>query len=71
MHLGAGRQNKEDTIDYSAGIVVHKNINDYVNLGDAIMTLYTNKDVNEIDNSIFKISDTKTSNTKLIYEIIK
>ena len=30
MHLGAGRQNKEDTIDYGAGIIVHKNINDYV-----------------------------------------
>ena len=31
MSLGAGRKNKEDTIDYSAGIIVNKNINDYVN----------------------------------------
>jgi len=71
MHLGAGRQNKEDTIDYSAGIIVHKNINDYVSIGDIIMTLYTNKDVTDIDNSIFKISDTKADNNKLIYEVIK
>ena len=71
MHLGAGRQNKEDKIDYSAGIIVHKNINDYINVGDVIMTLYTNKDITEIDNSIFKISDKKINDSKLIYEIIK
>ena len=35
------------------------------------MTLYTNKEITEIDNSIFTISDKKTDNTKLIYEIIK
>lgn len=28
MSLGAGRKNKEDHIDYSAGIIIHKNIND-------------------------------------------
>ena len=71
MSLGAGRENKEDTIDYSAGIIVNKNINDYVNKGDVIMTLYTNKVITEVDNTIFKISDKQTKNDKLIYEIIK
>ena len=71
MSLGAGRQNKEDTIDYGAGIIIHKNINDYINKGDTIMTLYTNKSITSIDNSIFKISSNKTRNNKLIYEIIK
>lgn len=71
MSLGAGRKNKEDKIDYAAGIVVHKNINDYINKEDIIMTLYTNKQVTEMDNSIFKISDKPTNNNKLIYEIIK
>lgn len=71
MSLGAGRKNKEDKLDYSAGIIVNKNINDYINKGDVIMTLYTNKEITEIDNSIFTISDKKTDNTKLIYEIIK
>ena len=71
MSLGAGRKNKEDKIDYAAGVVVHKNINDYINKGDIIMTLYTNKQVTELDNSIFKISDKPTNNNKLIYEIIK
>ena len=71
MSLGAGRENKEDTIDYSAGIVINKNLNDYLNPGDVIMTLYTNKEITNIDNSIFKIADKKNENDTLIYEIIK
>ena len=71
MSLGAGRENKEDTIDYSAGIVINKNLNDYLNPGDVIMTLYTNKEITNIDNSIFKISDKKNENDTLIYEILK
>jgi pyrimidine-nucleoside phosphorylase len=71
MSLGAGRKNKEDTLDYSAGIIVSKNLNDYVNEFDTIMTLYTNKEITDIDNSIFKISDKKIKDEKLIYEIIK
>ena len=71
MSLGAGRKNKEDKLDYAAGIIVHKNINDYVNKEDVIMTLYTKKRITEIDNTIFKISSRKTKNNELIYEIIK
>lgn len=73
MHLGAGRQNKDDKIDYSAGIIINKNINDYVNIIDTILTLYTNKDVPLFDkNKLFKISDNiNNDNSSLIYEIIK
>lgn len=73
MHLGAGRQNKDDKIDYSAGIIINKNINDYVNINDTILTLYTNKDVPLFDkNKLFKISDNiNNDNSGLIYEIIK
>lgn len=73
MHLGAGRQNKDDKIDYSAGIIINKNINDYVNVNDTILTLYTNKDVPLFDkNKLFKISDNMNNdNGSLIYEIIK
>jgi len=71
MSLGAGRKNKEDTLDYSAGIVIHKNINDYINKEDIVMTLYTNKEITSLDNSIFKISEEKTRNNKLIIDIIK
>lgn len=71
MSLGAGRENKEDTIDYSAGIIVNKNINDYINKGDIIMTLYTNRKITEIDNTIFKIADKEIKEKQIIYEIIK
>lgn len=70
MSLGAGRKNKEDCIDYSAGIVLHKKINDYINKEDIIMTLYTNKEITNIDNSIFKISTQRTNNNKLIIDIL-
>ena len=71
MSLGAGRQNKEDTLDYSAGIVIHKELSNYIKKGEVIMTLYTNKEINKIDNSIFKISKERTIKQKLILDIIK
>lgn len=71
MAIGAGRKNKEDTIDYSAGIVMNKNINDYINKEDIIMTVYTNKELTELDNSMFYVSKEKTKNSKLILDIIK
>lgn len=71
MSLGAGRKNKEDHIDYSAGIVIHKNINDYISKEDIIMTLYTNKKITNIDNTIFKISTDRITNNNLIIDIIK
>lgn len=41
--LGAGREKKEDTIDFGAGIVLHKKTGDLCKKGEAIATLYTNK----------------------------
>ena len=55
--------------EISSGYV--KNINDYINSGDIIMTLYTNKYINSIDNTIFKVSKDKIEEPKLIYDIIK
>ena len=71
MSLGAGRKNKEDQIDYTAGIIVNKNLGEHIEKNDILMTLYTNKEINEIDNSIFKISAEPSDNDKLIYEIIR
>lgn len=71
MELGAGRENKEDTIDYSAGIIINKKINDYLNIGDVVYTIYTNKDINNLKFDIFTLSETPIENPKLIYEVIK
>ena len=42
--LGAGRERKEDAIDYGAGIVLHKNYSDAVSSGDVIAELYTSEE---------------------------
>lgn len=42
--LGAGRERKEDAIDYGAGIVLHKNYSDAVSSGDVIAQLYTSEE---------------------------
>lgn len=49
MQLGSGRLTKEDTIEYSAGIVLNKKIGDYCQDGDVLGYLHTNR---KIDQSI-------------------
>ena len=71
-NLGSGRKNKEDKIDYSAGIIINKNINDKVNIDDTILTLYTNKEIPSIDNDkLFIIGNEINNDIKLIYEVIE
>lgn len=41
MLLGAGREKKESKIDYSAGIVLKKQLGDYVNVGETIAELHS------------------------------
>lgn len=42
--LGAGRDKKEDKIDYGAGIVIQKKTGDFVRKGETIATLYSSKE---------------------------
>ena len=42
--LGAGRETKEDIIDYTAGLKILKKTSNFVNQGDVIAILYTNKE---------------------------
>ena len=48
--LGAGRKNKDDKIDYNAGVVLRKNIGDEIKEGDVLASLYTN-----IENPTFNL----------------
>ena len=70
MELGAGRQTKEDIIDYGVGVILHVNCGDYINEGDVIATIYYNKDYKALDD-IFIIEDELKEPLPLIYEIIK
>lgn len=74
--LGAGRANKNDTIDMSAGIVTQKTVGDYISKGEAIAFLHTNRhevidDASRLFIDAIKIGGEKPPAEPLIYEIIK
>lgn len=56
MILGAGREKKEDSIDYSAGIIFHKKIGDSVNKGDRVASLYSSSE-QKCENSCHLLSE--------------
>lgn len=73
--LGAGRTKKDDCIDLSAGIVLHKKTGDFVNAGDEIATLYTNniKSINDAEKlftSAVSLAENKPDEQPLIFKII-
>ena len=45
LKLGAGKINDRETIDYSAGVKLYKEIGDKVKKGDILAAIYTNKNV--------------------------
>ncbi len=74
--LGAGREKKEDSIDYKAGISLLKKTGSHVDIGDTIAILYTDLEdkILEAEKLILgtiEMSDDKPADEKLIYEIIK
>ena len=70
--LGAGRMTKEDIIDYEAGIILNKKINDYVKENDLLATLYTNKEIDLTNDYLKAIEITEQPiENKLIIEVIK
>ncbi len=75
MILGAGRQKKEDDIDLSAGILLHKKIGDNVTKGEIIAEVHGNEDngikeVLEMVRDAYKICKDKPKKTKLIKALI-
>lgn len=75
MLTGAGRQNKNDNIDSSAGIILNKHTGDYVNKGETIMTLYSSA-VDNFDDAkrnaagAVEISEIMPENSPIVIKII-
>lgn len=74
--LGAGRECKDDSIDYSAGIIIYKKTGDRIQKGEKIATLLTNKkealdDAERMYRSSFDVSEEKPEGKPLIYKIIR
>ena len=72
--LGAGRMRTEDKIDYTAGIKIYNKVGDYVNKGDILFELnYNNAKIDnviDIAKKIYKISEVKPKEIKLVKNII-
>lgn len=70
--LGAGRETKESSIDFEAGIILTSKTGDYVEKGDTIATLYTNDEskiskANEMFLNALQYCDNKPIRPKQIY----
>ncbi|MCR8613276.1 MAG: thymidine phosphorylase [Mycoplasma sp.] len=74
MKLGAGRERKEDEIDYDAGIYIEKQNSDIVKNGDVLFTLYSGKEITEsLINELketYEITNEKNE-SKIIIKIIE
>ncbi|KXZ23293.1 thymidine phosphorylase [Bacillus nakamurai] len=73
MLLGAGRATKEDDIDLAVGIMLRKKVGDKVEKGEALVTLYANREnVDEVIAKIYgniRIAE-KAEAPKLIHTLI-
>lgn len=70
--LGAGRETKEDNIDYSAGIVLKKKTGDRIEKGDILAVLYGNKEekmkpAEEQFLKALRVEENEPEEQKLIY----
>lgn len=70
--LGAGRNKKEDLIDYAAGIILHKKYGEHVVKGDILVSLHASKEFlfAEAEKKIrdaYLIDDKPPKEKKLIY----
>ncbi|EEH99259.1 pyrimidine-nucleoside phosphorylase [Clostridium tertium] len=73
---GAGRETKDDVIDYGAGIILSKKMGSYVNKGDILATIYTS-DMSRIEKSeemllsAYTMSNEKPAKVDIIHKIIE
>ncbi|MGF6952378.1 pyrimidine-nucleoside phosphorylase [Neobacillus sp. B4I6] len=71
MMLGAGRITKESVIDLAVGVILHKKVGDFVQQGDALVTIHSNREnVQEVIEKIYaayKLVEEKVAQPTLIY----
>jgi pyrimidine-nucleoside phosphorylase len=76
MALGAGREKKTDKIDPAVGLILHRRIGSYVDVGDILATLYVNdgtrlaESMDTLLGSIM-IGNSKPKPSPIVYDVIK
>lgn len=73
MILGAGREKKEDEINYSAGVVLYKKSGEYLEKGEAVAKIYYSKNADlesaeKLIKESYVLSKLKTEKRKVILE---
>ncbi|MDR2770809.1 MAG: thymidine phosphorylase [Clostridiales Family XIII bacterium] len=72
---GAGRETKDDVIDLSAGVILHKTVGDAVKAGDTLAVVRGNDaeklhDAAAVAKAAFRIGPERTAPAPLIYAVI-
>lgn len=76
VHLGGGRKTKTDPIDYTAGLILHKRLGDWVQKGDVLVSIQA-MDEAKVQmteaalNDVFVFSKTPPDKKPLILDIIR
>jgi pyrimidine-nucleoside phosphorylase len=73
--LGGGREKKEDSIDPSVGIVLHKKVSDRVSAGESLCTIHYNSETRaaqakKLLERSYRIIDSPPEPRRLVREII-
>lgn len=74
MKLGGGRETKEDTIDYTVGLILNKKVADYVEKGEVLAVVHTNtglsKELKDQILNAYTIVDKEVDKPVLIEKIL-
>ncbi len=73
--LGAGRERKEDPIDYAVGLVMQKRMGDYVQENEPVATFYVNseerlEEAAAMFRSAFELGSEKPPHAPMVYDVI-
>ena len=75
MMLGAGRQNKNESIDYTAGITLHKKIGDSVQTEETLAELHSSREITKENCQVlrdsFVIGKQKPEKPMIVYACIE
>jgi len=74
--LGGGREKKEDTVDPSVGMVLHKKVGDEVKAGEAVCTIYYNAEARaerakRLMEESYEIGEQGPAERQLVHRVIQ
>jgi pyrimidine-nucleoside phosphorylase len=76
MLAGAGREKKDQPIDYGAGVIMLKKVGDYCEAGDPLAIVYSNED-SKLENAVqqlgtcYSMGETPAENIRLILDVVE